>query len=147
MRFAELVPLLQVAVGPVILISGIGLILLSMTNRFARVIDRTRQISEAARHTAPDQRHYQAQIQMLRRRAGLLRRAIIFAVASVLSAALLIITVFVTALLQSDAAQHIVFLFLACMVLLIVSLILFIQDLNLSLEAMNLETTSNAKEL
>jgi hypothetical protein len=143
MRFAELVPLLQVAVGPVILISGIGLILLSMTNRFGRVIDRTRQIAEAARRVSPDEPRYQAQILMLRRRAGLLRRAIIFAVASVLSAALLVITVFVTALLQSDAALHIVILFLTCMVLLILSLILFIQDLNLSLEAMNLDTTND----
>jgi hypothetical protein len=140
MRFAELVPLLQVAIGPVILISGIGLILLSMTNRFGRVIDRTRQIAEAARHASADLARYQAQIEMLRRRATLLRSAIILAVASVLSASLLVITVFVTALLRSDAALHIVILFLTCMVLLILSLIVFIQDLNLSLQAMNLDT-------
>src|SRR5688572_18339679 len=105
MRFVELVPLLQIAVGPVILISGIGLLLLSMTNRFARVIDRARQVAEAARHTdRPDENRYHAQIQMLRRRANLLRLAIIFAVTSVLIAALLVITLFVTALFQSDAA-------------------------------------------
>lgn len=140
MRFAELVPLLQIAVGPVILISGIGLILLSMTNRFGRVIDRTRQVAEAGRHAPPDEPRFQSQLKMLRRRAELLRLAIIYAVASVLSAALLVITVFVTALLKSNAALHIVILFLACLILLIASLILFIQDLNLSLEAMNLDT-------
>ena len=47
MRFAELIPVLQMAVGPVILISGIGLILLSMTNRFGRVIDRAVQVHGA----------------------------------------------------------------------------------------------------
>jgi len=36
----ELIPVLQVAIGPVVLISGIGLLILSMTNRFGRVIDR-----------------------------------------------------------------------------------------------------------
>ena len=45
-RFAlahtELIPILQSAVGPVILISGVGLLLLSMTNRFGRVVDRAR---------------------------------------------------------------------------------------------------------
>jgi hypothetical protein len=140
MRFAELIPLLQVAVGPVILISGIGLLLLSMTNRFGRVIDRTRQVAEAARHAVSDEARHYAQIQMLRRRASLLRIAIILAVASVLSAAALVITIFVTALLQSDAALHVVVLFLTCMALLILSLIVFITDLNLSLEAMNLDT-------
>jgi hypothetical protein len=39
---AELIPVLQVAVGPVILVSGVGLLLLTMTNRLARVIDRSR---------------------------------------------------------------------------------------------------------
>jgi hypothetical protein len=140
MRFVELVPLLQIAVGPVILISGIGLLLLSMTNRFARVIDRTREIAEAFRHAPRDEARYLAQIQMLRRRANLLRLAIILSVASVLSAALLVIAVFITALLRSDAAMHIVILFLTCLALLIASLILFIQDLNLSLEAMNIDT-------
>jgi hypothetical protein len=140
MRFVELVALLQIAVGPVILISGIGLLLLSMTNRFARVIDRARQVAEAARHAdRPDENRYRAQIQMLRRRANLLRLAIIFAVTSILVAALLVITLFVTALLQSDAALHVVVLFLACMVLLILSLIAFLWDLNLSLEAMHLD--------
>jgi hypothetical protein len=94
MRFVELVPLLQIAVGPVILISGIGLLLLSMTNRFARVIDRTREIAEAFRHAPRDEARYLAQIRMLRRRANLLRLAIILSVASVLSAALLVIAVF-----------------------------------------------------
>jgi hypothetical protein len=145
MRFAELVPLLQVAVGPVILISGIGLLLLSMTNRFGRVIDRTRQLAEAARHPGSGDARYHAQIQMLRRRAGLLRLAIILAVASVLAAAALVITIFVTALLQSDAALHVVVLFLTCMALLIFSLIVFIMDLNLSLEAMNLDTTIESR--
>ena len=35
----ELIPVLQVAIGPVILISGVGLLLLTLTNRFGRIID------------------------------------------------------------------------------------------------------------
>jgi len=41
----ELIPVLQTAIGPVILISGIGLLLLTMTNRLGRVIDRARGLS------------------------------------------------------------------------------------------------------
>ena len=42
LTLTELIPILQIAVGPVILISGVGLLLLSMTNRLGRAIDRAR---------------------------------------------------------------------------------------------------------
>jgi hypothetical protein len=38
----QLIPVLQTAIGPVILISGVGLLLLTMTNRLGRAIDRAR---------------------------------------------------------------------------------------------------------
>src|SRR4051812_29821403 len=49
MRLHDLVPTIQVAIGPVILISGVGLLLLSMTNRLGRVIDRARQLCDVER--------------------------------------------------------------------------------------------------
>ena len=39
---ANLIPVLQMGIGPTILISGVGLLILSMTNRLGRVIDRAR---------------------------------------------------------------------------------------------------------
>ncbi len=42
---AQLVPILQTAIGPTILISGVGLLLLAMTNRLNHILDRTRQLS------------------------------------------------------------------------------------------------------
>jgi hypothetical protein len=45
----HLIPSLQVAIGPVILVSGVGLLLLSMTNRFGRVIDRSRELATELR--------------------------------------------------------------------------------------------------
>jgi hypothetical protein len=41
----EVISVLQTAIGPVILISGVRLLLLSMTNRLGRVIDRARVLS------------------------------------------------------------------------------------------------------
>lgn len=139
MRFSELIPVLQMAIGPVILISGVGLLLLSMTNRFGRVIDRARQTAEVLRHAGADRDRCVAQLKMLHRRARLLRRAIILAVASVLMAALLVITVFITAAIRSDMGLPVMVLFLASMSFLIISLLFFIQDLNLSLGALALE--------
>ena len=39
----QIIPELRDAIGPVILISGVGLLLLTMTNRLGRAIDRARQ--------------------------------------------------------------------------------------------------------
>jgi hypothetical protein len=53
----ELIPVLQVAIGPVILISGVGLLLLTLTNRYGRTIDRSRQIVREKRECAEADRH------------------------------------------------------------------------------------------
>jgi hypothetical protein len=141
-RFLELIPVLQMAIGPVILISGIGLLMLSMTNRFGRVIDRSRLVAEARRRAAhPLRDALSAQLEMLQRRASLLRMAISLAISSVLMAVLLIISVFLLALSRSEWGLPIIVLFFASMAFLISSLIVFIQDLNLSLEALKLEVS------
>ena len=44
LTLTQLVPILQLAIGPVILISGVGLLLLTLTNRFGRMLDRSRAI-------------------------------------------------------------------------------------------------------
>jgi hypothetical protein len=92
---AELIPVLQTAIGPVILISGIGLLLLSMTNRLSRVIDRARNLlalSETLQ--GPPKDKTKAQIDILWEQARLIRRSILFGAISVLCAALLIIAVY-----------------------------------------------------
>lgn len=137
MRFAELIPVLQMAIGPVILISGIGLLLLSMTNRFGRVIDRARLVAEGARQGKSPR--FAEQLKILHRRAALLRLAITMAAVSVLLAATLVMAIFVTAIV-SQTTIHLVILFSGSMICLIASLIFFLQDLNLSLEAMKLDT-------
>ena len=49
MSLEQIIPILQLAIGPVIVISGVGLVLLSMTNRFGRVIDRSRSLTKIIR--------------------------------------------------------------------------------------------------
>jgi hypothetical protein len=140
MQLHELIPILQVAIGPVILISGVGLLLLSMTNRFGRVIDRSRLLCEVL-HKSPElQAGRQAQLDILARRARLIRTAIALASMSALLAALLIITLFLAAWMQLTSPLPVVGLFMACLAALIGSLIFFLLDINLSLAALELET-------
>ena len=137
----QLFPILQLAVGPVILISGIGLLLLSMTNRFGRTVDRARVLAADLRATSTDDDRLrcQRQIDILAHRAALLRRAITLASISILFAALLIGTIFIAALLRMEVAWALALLFVACMGCLIASLVAFIQDVTQSLIALRLE--------
>lgn len=141
MQTSTLIPTLQLAVGPVILISGIGLLLLGMTTRYGRTIDRTREIAGACRAVAASGREdMTAQLRILMSRARLLRAAIAMACTSVLCAALLVIALFIGALLGLAVTAPLVgSLFIACMTGLIASLILYIADINRSLGALKLE--------
>ncbi len=137
---AQLIPILQTAIGPVILISGVGMLLLSMTNRLGRVIDRARSLVReqfAAGDALPAD--LQGELRILWRRARLIRQAIVLASMSALAAALLIIALFFTALLGIESSLLIGALFITCMLCLIASLVVFIHDLNLSLAALKLE--------
>lgn len=140
MQLKELVSILQAAVGPAILISSVGLLLLSMTNRFARVVDRSRQLAEASRKSCDDERkRFDRQVTILLRRARLLKTAITFAVVSVLLAAMLVLALFAAAYFGADVIVAGGILFSACLLALIVSLCLFLRDLHVSLTALKLE--------
>lgn len=147
MSLTDLFPTLQLAVGPVILISGVGLIMLSMTNRFGRVIDRSRILTEDLRR-APRAAHTRilAQLAILADRARMLRGAIVLATLSVLLASMLVISLFLAALLNLGIAAFIVFLFVLCMLSLVVSLVFFLADLRLSLEAFWFEMPARVRE-
>jgi len=141
----ELIPILQVAVGPVILISGVGLLLLVMTNRFGRVIDRSRQVAlelRTGRAASPD--GARAQLDILLTRARIVRLAIAAASMSALLAAVLVIVIFVGALFQLTFALPIVALFVSCLTSLVVSLVLFLRDVNVSLKALRLEVGADS---
>jgi len=141
MSLDQIVPVLQLSIGPVILISGAGLILLSMTNRYGKVIDRSRILAESLRKVAGNETNrFQSQLQILMRRAQLLRLAIAFTSISLLLVALLIIALFLVALIGIKAAILIIILFTSCMLSLIAGLIIFIVDVNISLSALKVET-------
>lgn len=137
---AQLIPVLQTAIGPTILISGVGLLLLTMTNRLARTIDRARATArERANASEQDRSKAREQIRILWRRARLIRLSIALASMSALFAAILIIVLFLTALLQLENVSLICALFTICLACLIWSLFVFIHDINQALAALKLE--------
>jgi len=141
MSMSEIVPLLELSIAPVIVISGVGLVLLSMTNRYGRVIDRSRILADALRTAADaDRPRFLEQQKIMLRRARMLRLAITLETLSLLLAAVLIITLFVSALFGFETVVLIAVLFVVCMSALIAGLLVFIVDVNISLSALRLET-------
>jgi len=140
----QIIPELRDAIGPVILISGVGLLLLTMTNRLGRAIDRARQLkAELPKRTEAEREQVQAQVAIIYQRAKMIRMSITLAALSALLAAALIVTLFVTALLRWGNGWLVSFIFIACMISLIASLVAFIRDINLSLRALKLELGSD----
>ena len=137
---SDILPVLQGAIGPVILISGIGLLLLSLTNRFARILDRARVLAAELR-ASPLERHPRLHqlVRMLRHRALWNRWSISLASLSILFVALLIILIFVQALLSIESALPVICLFTLCLMSLVASVVAFIWDIHLSVVTLKVE--------
>jgi hypothetical protein len=137
---SEIVPVLQTAVSPVVLISGVGLLLLTMTNRLGRIVDRARSLSARVKDVdGEDPRPLHAQLRILSERARMVRRSIALAAFCVLFAALLVISLFITSLVSTNIPWLVAAFFILSLVCLIASLVEFIRDVNRSLEATALE--------
>jgi Protein of unknown function (DUF2721) len=140
MTLEQMVPVLQTAIGPMILISGVGMLLLNLTNRLGRTIDRSRQLVEILRKCdEDDRRRYKLQLDILWKRAHLLQSAIALVATSALLAALLVIVLFVCVLLMLEASLLLSILFILCLASLIAALVYFLRDINYTLHALALE--------
>ena len=136
----QLIRVLQTAISPVVLISGVGLLVLSMTNRFARTTERARSL--ATQRAGADQAgrsRFDLQIRILYRRSRILLLSTSLALTSVLLAALLIISLFIHYLAPLNLHHLVVALFALSLTSLVASLVLFIKDMTLSLRALREE--------
>jgi len=127
---------LQAAVSPVILISAYGLLLLSMTNRLGRAIDRARQLARDPTATSS------MQIEIIMQRARWIRSSILFSAIAITAAALLVLVLFVSVFLKTDVHALVSVLFVLSLVSLIVSLGYFIVDIFGSLRALEADVAS-----
>ncbi|MGC8774834.1 MAG: DUF2721 domain-containing protein [Chlorobaculum sp.] len=142
----ELIPVLQTAIGPVILISGIGLLLLTMTNRLARTIDLARELLDQYEELSESARSkIDREIVVLWKRAHYARNAIFLASLTCLGAATLIILLFMTSLLHVDLPLLVESIFIVSMLCLIAALVFFLLDVNLTLSALHIELEGHRK--
>lgn len=143
----EVTKILQTAVSPVVLISGIGLLVMSMTNRIARTTDRARALSkEIEKSNSSDKNNLKQQIKVLYLRSKILMFSIGFAVMSIFFVALLVISLFASYYLSVNINNLISFFFVLSLVALILSIVLFIGEISLSLKALKLEIKNDLQD-
>ena len=140
-----LLPIIQLSITPVILISGEGALMLTLTNRMGRIVDRTRSLAGQVRALAAgkggedERKHLESQLEIMWRRALLIRRAVTFAGLSMLVACGLVLLTFATAVLEEDLSLAMMVFFMTSILLLIAALAAFLRDIYVSLHALQLE--------
>jgi len=137
----ELAHLLQTSISPIALISGVGLLLLSMTNRLSRVIDRSRSLSAQLRAGANDAAaaSERSQLRVLAKRARLLWVSIAAVMVTVLCACTMVLLLTAMAFLHANLRVAVVSLFFVALLALLVSAVVFFADVLLSLRALRTE--------
>ncbi len=123
---STVVHVIQLAVAPVFLLTGIGAILSVLVNRLGRVVDRFRVLEGLAADSV------EVEMGILADRARLIHRAISLCTAGALLICVVIATLFVGAIVAVDVSAGIAVLFIVAMLALIVGLLCFLREIFLA---------------
>ncbi len=136
----HLVQVLNASIAPCVLISAFGLLLLSMTNRLARPIDRIRELAHlTAGESEAERRSHKRQIDILHRRCLLLKRAIQCIGIGIFLVSLLMLILFASLIFKLDLALVSMLVFVAALVSLIAGVGSFLLDIRLTLRSVEIE--------
>lgn len=127
----DIAHVIQQAVAPVFLLSGVAAMLNVLTNRLGRVIDRAR-VFEKEYHDLPttvERDEMRDRVAQLARRSRLINRAITLCTICALLICLVIVMLFVTALIDFDAARWVAGLFIVAMLALVGGLLEFLREI------------------
>lgn len=130
---------IQLAVAPVFLLTGVAAILAVLTGRLSRVVDRFRVLLE--RH---DQKQTQISNEMvsLSKRATWAHRSITLCTVSALLISIVIGSLFVSSEIRIDSSHFVSLLFILAMACLILGLMCFLREIYLSIHSFQLPPKS-----
>lgn len=139
MHSLHIAQLIQLAVTPIFLLSGVGVMLGVLTSRLARLVDRARRLEDAARGaSAPNGEDYRAQLTILARRARMMNRAITLSTVCALLVALVVVTLFLNEFLEFDLSTPIALMFIVAMLSLIGALLFFLREVLLAIRSLRI---------
>ena len=128
---------IQMAVAPVFLLTGVGAILSVLTGRLGRLVDRFRVLTETVSELPAIQAR---ELSILTVRARWVHWAITLCTASALFVAIVIGALFVGAVANIDPSRIVSFLFIIAMTSLIIGLGCFLREISLSVHIFDLSS-------
>jgi len=137
---SNLLQTIQAAVAPVVLISGVGLLLLTLTARLGRIVDRSRLLSKERRTLPIAERDViDEQLAILSRRARMVRLAVALSAFAVAVIGVLVMVLFLGALFRWDVTLPAIFLFVVAMLSLVAAMLVFVRELFQALAALDVD--------
>ena len=136
---SEVAHVIQLAVAPVFLLTGVGSLLSVMTNRLGRIIDRARGLeSKLAAATPAETEPIHAMLLTLRRRAKLVSAAITLVTACALLICSVIVVLFLSAFIHPSLDRVSALLFIASMLALFAGLCYFLREIFVATSALRI---------
>ena len=136
----SLINFLQSAISPIVLISGVGLLLLTLTNRLGRTIDKSRMIvTEMENKQIKDVDKKRIELNILFKRSKILRNSIASISFSILSSSLIIPVLLLMNLFHFNLGGLGIILFLFSITGIILSAVFLFIDVGLTLKALEFE--------
>jgi hypothetical protein len=133
LRVPGIAHVIQLAVAPVFLLSGVGVTLTVLTNRLARIVDRARALEARPDHPDPAlQARLHDDLAVLSRRAKLVNLALTLATTCALLVCLVIVALFMGPVLAVDLSAVIALLFVAAMGAFVGALVCFLREIFVS---------------
>ena len=135
-RLGEIGHIIQLSIAPVFLLTGVGTNMLVLTNRLARIIDRSRALEERGESVdiqIPDERREQ-EMEILFRRAQKINRAITLSTTCAVLICVVVAALFLGDALNLRLGTLIATLFVLAMVALTGSFIYLLREILLATE-------------
>jgi hypothetical protein len=130
---------IQLAVAPVFLLSGIGVLLGVLTNRLARIVDRARKVEESQRQeTPPAPEIARDQLRVAARRSRLINVAITLSTIAALLVALVVALLFASTFAPINLAGSVAILFVLAMAALVGALLSFLLEVRVAIAALRI---------
>jgi hypothetical protein len=134
--------IIQLSVAPVFLLAGVGTNLMVLTNRLARIIDRSRVLEERLNENNPADQKDAHEIEILYRRGHLINRAITLSTSCALLVCVVIAALFIGDALDIALDRFIALLFVLAMFSLIGSFIFFLREIFIAMGTLTLRRVS-----
>lgn len=138
-QISAIAHVIQLAIAPVFLLTGIASLLGVLTNRLARVIDRARLLEgHLPDLTGEFKLVAGGDLTMLSRRARLINRAISLCTTAALLVCVVIAVLFVSAFLSQDLSRLIAGLFVIAMGCVIAGLVSFLREVYFATQSLRI---------